>query len=424
VVTRYLDRWSVRTIALGLFGLILAVALSVNQGRHQQIGHDFHVFWQSGRNFATGDPLYHGYLPGARQFKYPPFAAFVFQALAVLPLQLAAILFSLLNLILWVVAVYLTSDIVRRTFPDRNRSALALVFAVAFSAQFFLDNFHHVQTNGLILVLVLLGIRAFLDEKDIPAAAYIVTATAIKLTPIFFAIWLCMRGRRRAALAVVAVALGCLLVPLLLRGPSTGAAELAEYHHSFLRGHQRAQIATYRAGQNLAALVNRMSLPAQAGQQISYRYFPLSEPTAGLLYRVLWMTVLLIFLVKLFLLRRERAPVSAWELSMVFLAALLLSPITFTTHLVSLLLVFHTFLSVRPGRLSRAGQIAAAVLVPAMVLTGLSGRDVVGRSVYLYTRGYSLLTWTILLLFLATVLLAGGKPSPRRVEAGEPGSFR
>jgi Glycosyltransferase family 87 len=393
-------RRSAWTVLLGAGAFAIALVLSVSQGLRQDVGHDFHVFWQAGRNFTTGSPLYHDYLPGARQFKYPPFAAFLFQLLAVFPLQVAGVLFSLLNLVLWGVAVYLTWDIVSRTFPGRNAALTPLLLAVALSAQFFLDNFHHVQVNGLILVLVLLGIRAYLGRQDLRAAAYIVTATAIKLTPIFFAAWLVVRGRRPAALAVVPVALICLLLPVLARGPTTGAAELVEYYHSFLEGHQRGQVATYTAGQNLAALVNRLTREAM-------------EPgRAQLAYHGLWLVLLFLFLARLVQLRIRGARVTAFELSLIFLASLLLSPITFTTHLVGLLFVFHTFLAVRLAGLSRPAKAVAAVLLPAMAMTGLSGRDLVGSTAYWFVRDHSIPAWTMVLLFAASLALTGREIGP------------
>ena len=115
---------SLRRILLVAGALALGIALSVAQGMQEHVGRDFHVFWQAGRNFTSGEPLYHGYPPGARVFKYPPFAAFLFQLLALFPLQVAAVLFSLLNLILWVAALYLTREIVARTFPQRRTSPL------------------------------------------------------------------------------------------------------------------------------------------------------------------------------------------------------------------------------------------------------------------------------------------------------------
>jgi alpha-1,2-mannosyltransferase len=403
-------RGSTRTVLLTAGAIVLAVVFSIHQGMSQHVGHDFHVFWQAGRNFATGHPLYHDYLPGARPLKYPPFAAFVFQLLAIFPLQVAAVLFSLLNLGLWVLSGFLMRDIVALTLPHRNPAPWPLVLAVALSAQFFLDNFHHVQMNEVILVLVLLGIRASLRGMDLRAAGYLVTATAIKITPIFFVTWLVVRGSRRAALAVPLLMVGCVLVPLLLRGPATGTAELVEYYHSFLEGHQHGRIDTYTADQNLAALVSRMTRPVQNAEHLTYVYLPLPQDTAQLIYRTLWVTVLLLFLTKLAALRIRNSPVSALELSMVFLASLLLSPITFTAHLVPLLFVFYAFLSFPAGTISGQGYLVAAVLLAGMLITGLSGRDLVGDSAFLSVRGYSLMAWTMLLLFLATLVLVGRKP--------------
>jgi hypothetical protein len=244
---------------------------------------------------------------------------------------------------------------------------------------------------------------------DLRAAGYLVTATAIKITPIFFVTWLVVRGSRRSALAVPLLAACCVLVPLLLRGPATGAAELVEYYHSFLEGHQHGRIDTYSADQNLAALVSRMTRPVQNAVHMTYMYLPLPEDTAQLIYRALWVTVLLLFLTKLAALRIRGSPASSLELSMVFLASLLLSPITFDAHLVALLFVFCAFLSYPLGTISRVEYLPAAVLLTGMVITGLSGRDLVGDNAFLSIRGYSLITWTMLLLFLATLVLVGRK---------------
>jgi alpha-1,2-mannosyltransferase len=394
-------RWPFLKLGLAACVLAGALALSIRQGQHQRIGQDFHVFWQAGRNFTTGHPLYHDSLPGARPLKYPPFAAFVFQPLALFRLQTAGALFSLLNLALWAAAVGLTRDILDRSLPDRQPGRLPLVLAVVFTAQFFLDNFHHVQMNGVVFVLVLFGVRAYLRGHDWRAAASIVAATAIKITPVFFVAWLVIRGRRRAVVAVPAVALACVLGPMLLRGRRTGAAELVEYYHVFLAGHQHGEVDTYTAGQNVAALVSRMMRPG------AYRYLPASEQAAQHVYHALWGGVLLVFLVKLLLLHRRQAPPSAFEFSMTFLTGLLLSPITFTTHLVSLLFVYATFLSVPSATLSRPAKVGLAGLVVLMAATGLNGRDLAGDTAYVSVAGYSVYVWTMLALFAVTVIVAG-----------------
>ena len=70
-------------------------------------------------------------------------------------------------------------------------------------------------------------------------------------------------------------------------------------------------------------------------------------------------------------------------------------------------MVYHTFLSIRPSSLSSLGRVGAAVLFVAMAATGLSGRDLAGSAVYLAFGGYSVYVWTMLLLFLGAVALAG-----------------
>ena len=403
-------------LLLTVLALAAAVALALPVGLHQHVGNDFHVFWQAGWNVAHGAPLYHGYLPGARQFKYPPFAALMFTPLALFPLPVAGVLFSLLNLGLWVVAVFLTRDILARTFPDRNRSPVPLVLAVILSAQFVLDNFHHVQVNEITFVLALLGVRAYLRGQDLRAALTIVAATALKITPIFFAAWLVIRGRRRAALAVFPIALACLLVPMLVRGPSSGAAELVEYYHTFLEGHQHGEVGSYTAGQNIAALVSRMTRPPESPESASFQYLPLSEGAAQKLYVAFWAAVLLVFLARLVLLRLRCAPVSAFEVAMIFLTAMLLSPITFLAHLVPLLFVFATALSIAPARIRGPGVVLAAVLLLGIAASGLSGRDLVGGAVYEGVAGYSIFAWTMLLLFGVMVALAG-RGGPEETDA-------
>ena len=396
------------TAVLTAGAIAVALALAAEQGLGQRVGHDFHVFWQAGRNFTAGDALYHGYLPGAREFKYPPFAALVFQPLGALPLPIAAVLFSVLNLALWVVAIFLTRDIVARTSTGRDSILVPVALAGVLAAQFFLDNFHHVQMNEVVFVLILLGIRASLRERDLAAAAYVVAATSLKLSPIFFVAWLLIRGRRRAVLSVPPLAAACVLVPLLVRGPATGAADLREYYHSFLSEHQQGEVHSYTRGHNIASFVNRMMLPAA------------SVRTARLTYRVAWAAVLLVFLAKLVHLRLRGAPLSAFELSMTFLACLLLSPITFTANLVFLLFVFCAFLSVRVATLRPGGRLVAGVLLGAMAMTGLSGRDLVGRTANLFVRDSGIFVLTMLLLFVASVALAGRGSAERQAAPSSP----
>ena len=393
---------------------MVAAVIARDRGHGEGVGGDFHVFWQAGHNFAAGAPLYHGDLPGARRFIYPPFAAMAFQALAIFPLPIAAEIFSFISLALFGVTIYLTKSIVARTYPERITGALPLVLAVVLSLVFALDNFNRVQINELIFVLILLGIDAELRGRDVRAAASFVVATAIKITPVFFAVWLVLRGRPRAAWAVPTLGIACVVAPLLWRGPATGAADLAEYYRSFLAGFQHGQVMTDSRVQNLGAMVYRMMRPAETPEGLAYAYLPASESAAAMTYQAATAILLLLFLANLGLLRARGAAPSAFELSTVFLISHLLSPITWRAHLVTLLFVFYTFLAVRLTALPRPLRAVLIGVWPFMAVSAADGRDLVGRVAYYNIAGYSVVVWTMLLLFLVGMVLTQRELVTRR----------
>ena len=271
--------------------------------------------------------------------------------------------------------IALTRDVVARTSPPRRSTWLPVAIAGVLSAQFFLDNFHHAQMNQVTLVLILLGLRAWLRGQDLGASAYLVTATALKLSPIFFLAWLLIGGRRQARWAVPSLAAACVVVPLLVRGPVVGTAELAEYYKAFLSGQEQAQVGSYTRGHNIGSFVNRVMQDA-AG----------SQPTAQVVDPAAWVSIGLILFAKLVSLRLRRAPVSALELELRVLASLLLSPITFTANLVFLLFVFCAFLWIRFDMFPLWGPFLGLALVVPMALTGLTGKDLVGRGVNQFVR--------------------------------------
>jgi len=399
----------VGTVLLAAGALAVAIGFAVAKGHQQEIGSDFAVFWQAGRNFTSGSPLYHDYLPGARPFKYPPFAAMVFQLLGLFPLTVAASLFSLLNLVLWPVSILLVLKILGHVFPQRNAGLLPLGLAVVFSVQFWQDNFQHVQMNEAVFVLVLLGIHNYLRGKDTAAAASFVAATAIKVTPVFFLAWLLIRGRRRALVAAVVLGLAAIAVPLLFRGPATGVADLAEYYQGFLAAQPGAKGCSYQSCQDLGAMVTRMMQPSENPEHLDYQYLAAGAETERITYLALWAAVLLLYLATLVRLRLRNAPLSALEFGLPILAGLLLSPITFKAHLVSLLFVYSSFLAIRPAMLSPLARRAAMVITLAIAVTGLAGRDLVGTTLSSYVSGYSLFVWTVLLLFLFVVAQGGNE---------------
>jgi hypothetical protein len=373
----------------------------------QQVGTDFHVFWQAGHDFAYGLPLYQS-LPGARSFNYPPFAAQLFQVFGLLPLKLAAWLFYVASVALIVVAVGISRRLVRREEGARLGSPLPLVLAVLCSAVFVLDNLDHIQVNLLTFVLCLLGIQAVILGHEVLGAGWIVTATAIKLTPLFFIVWAVIRGSRRILVAIPTFVGLSLTLPMLQRGVGQGLLDLTTYYQHFIHKFAGGHVIVSERNQNLGAMIHRATVPqaSDLAQSNSYAYLPSLEPAAPLIYRILAVLILLVFLAHLIHLRVRRAPFGPLEIASVFLASHLLSGITWKAHLVTFLFVSYVFFSLGWQRMSSVGRLALGAAWAGIAIIGL-GRDLIGSRLHHYLAGYSVYVWVMLLLFVLSVVWSG-----------------
>jgi Glycosyltransferase family 87 len=386
--------------ALGAAAALTAVAIAAwSRAQKQQVGTDFHVFWQAGYDFAHGLPLYQP-LEGARHFIYPPFAAQVFQVLALLPLQAAAWLFYVASVGLLVYAARLSRDIVRQLEPTRRRGPLPMAMALLCSAAFVLDNLDHVQVNLLIFVLCLLGIWGFIRRHEVAAAGWLVAAAAIKVTPVFLMIWAVLRGTRKMLAAVGIFGVLALSLPMIQRGPSQGIADLTAYYQSFLQQFAAGTVVTSFRNQNLGGMIYRATTPMAGGDVPPYEYAYLESwvGAAPLIYRASVIAILAAFLIHLIRLRIDRQPIGALEVSSAFLISPLLSGLTWKGHLVTFLFVSYVFFSLDRRAMTKAERGVLAFAWVGIGVMGL-GRDVVGGRLHHYFQGYSLFVWVMLLLF-------------------------
>jgi hypothetical protein len=287
---------------------------------------------------------------------------------------------------------------------------------VLFSVNFILNNLTMVQTNLLIFVLCLLGIQAFVLRRELAAAGWLATATAIKVTPVFFIAWAVIRGTRKSLAASIAFGFLCLTLPMLQRGFSQGIVDLTMYYQQFLHEYAAGKVISDYLNQNLASMIYRAFIPGSSGDgpAYNYAYLPVLQGAAPLVYRVLAVAILAAFLVHLVRLRAARRPVGALEICSVFLASHLLSGITWKAHLVTLLFVSYVFFSLDPQRMGKASRAALMLAWSGLVAIGL-GRDVIGSRLHHYVGGYSLIVWVMLLLFTLSVVW-----SQKRVEKSAP----
>jgi hypothetical protein len=229
---------------------------------------DFRDFWWTANQFRqtgriTSETGVHNYLPFFTIFMLP---------WSFLPLQLAAILFSLLSLGLFAATIVLVESLLRDGLPRRPQRPLLIAIALA------LPYVHACLVLGNVSLLVLFLVVAawfFVERgREWEAGGALGLAALIKLLPALLIVFFLIKRRWRVAgtAAGTMVILG-LLVPLFSLGYTETVAQHAGFYQRALADHSAIQTLTadkppkMNYGNNaLPAVLRRLLSPINAGK--------------------------------------------------------------------------------------------------------------------------------------------------------------
>ena len=209
-----------RTRMLWQVALVVLLAVTVAAGqiwygnRHDYF--DLRIYYHAMHWWASGHPLYAYTFPdlvsGPLGFTYPPFAAVVMYPMAWLTIGQTIAL-------MWIVdAVCLVATTVWVVAPAARRHGWPIWFAICLAIPLItaLEPIRETVTFGqinLVLVALILGDLLVLVRRGSRLAGVgIGLATAIKLVPGVFLIYLLLTGRRRAAATGAGAAIGATLL--------------------------------------------------------------------------------------------------------------------------------------------------------------------------------------------------------------------
>ncbi|HJS47912.1 MAG TPA: hypothetical protein VJ773_08000, partial [Gemmatimonadales bacterium] len=201
-------------------------------------------------------------------------------------------------------------------------------------------------------------------------------------------------------------------------GPARGLQDHAEYARTFLLP-VAGRVWPRRQNQALGPALERALVPDAAGDGRNLAWLPAGTAAARVARRVGAAAVAGMLLGCLVLLALRRRPRNLFEVGAAMLAANLLSPITWKSHLVGLLLVAYAVFSLPLDAWPRASRRVLLGLSALLLLSGLSGRSVTGDALQAALFGYS--AWTALLLVLFTACLVLALAPPERLGGGTDG---
>ena len=354
-ITSYLSSGKPRRIFL-IFLTIITVWLWANMVARATRGHgsqydDFVEFSQD--LFYHQINIYKTYdFMSTSIGKYPPFFAAVYAPLVPFPLPVGAAIWFLVSLLMAILACRMVILLVWEMSGEVRPPPIRFMWAIPFilGIVVIITNLETAQVNIFIFALILLGLYQFSQRKDAWAGLLLGTATAIKLTPgLFIAYFLYKREWKTVFWSGLGVVL-CwgVLLPLLL-GPSQYLTIMQSWLETVLPFVTQGTIAEGITGfrhtnQSLSAFLYRFFTETPAdGRDFYVNLMSISYETADLIMKVLKVFILLglMYVCRTPTGNRKDARLPM-EMSLVAIATLYLSPISWINHYIVMILPYGT----------------------------------------------------------------------------------
>ena len=355
-----------RTVAV--LGLVLLIWIF---DRHYRF-FDMVIYHDAIRWWRNGGELYDYLAPvrGQLGFTYPPFAAFVLAPVSTVP----AVTAGWLNAAGSVLALTAVLAVLSAPIADRHGwsrfSVVAVALPLALCTEPIRQTLGFGQVNLWLFALVVVDLTVLRHRRW--AGAGVGLAAAIKLTPALFIVYLLVTRQWRTARTAALTAAGLTGGGFLL-----APAESARYFGDLLWQTDRVGVASAVTNQSLSGLLARLAGTAGA-------------PT-------LWWIVLCLLVLAIGMHRAgqaHRAGDEVTALTLVGLTANLISPMSWTHHLVFLPVAV---LILADSALRRRDLIAAAAATLAYALSVVS-------PIWFSTAPLPRSTFTLMLIVLVVAL--------------------
>jgi alpha-1,2-mannosyltransferase len=181
---------------------------------------DLGIYYQAMRWWNAGNPLYEFSTPdatmGSLGFTYPPFGALVLRPIAWFSLPAVNVGFSAISVILFAVVLWWLIRPVAERHGWPRWLAFGLAFVLGTGLETIRDAFTLGQINFLLWALVGFDLLVLLPRRSRLAGVGIGLATAIKLFPGIFILYLLVCRRWRAAAVACGTAAAATLIGFLV----------------------------------------------------------------------------------------------------------------------------------------------------------------------------------------------------------------
>jgi len=303
-----------RPVLLVLFNLAAIAAYLITIGGDHATDHlDLQVYRIGAQVWMHGGSLY-GTIPvtpdgAALLFTYPPISAILFTPFELMPLAVAGLVLTVINVAL-VAAVLYRVLLTLNVSVDRRRMVwlVGLILPVALYIEPIRSTISYGQVNLILMALVVFDCLSVSPRW--PRGSLIGLAAAIKLTPIVFVLYLLLNRDVRSAIRAVAAFVLVTGVGFLLAWQDS-----VKFWGSAVWDSGRVGPAIYAGNQSISGMLGRYDMPAHLRSAL----YPL-------------LCGLVVVLAALAVRKAFAADRPVWALFFNALMGLLVSPIAWTHH--------------------------------------------------------------------------------------------
>ncbi len=190
---------------------ILTLAVCIRVGHAPDKRTVYPVYTRAAHNWIAGRDLY----AGGIDFRYSPPVAAAFVPLAILPDSLGAVLWRVISIAAFLLALAWWVRLILPPTLDRDRIAALFLLVIPIAAA----SINNGQVNPLLIALLMATVCAAATEAWTLACVFVVLAAALKVYPAAIGLLLLALFPRRIALRLLIVSIVLLLASFLLRNP-------------------------------------------------------------------------------------------------------------------------------------------------------------------------------------------------------------
>jgi hypothetical protein len=391
-----------RNLILLLTAISIAFAfISYQRGMKADVQGDYHIYWETGRHFWSGEKLYTpGLVDGG--FTYPPFAALFFSLFSVFPFHISAFVFTyLVNYGLWVVSIFLIKKIFELYYPQSNLT-WPLVLSSLLSIGFYWHNYIWMNANLPVLCLTLLGIWCYQQKKFGLSYVFFMAGTFLKITPVLFLIFAAIKRGPKDWPKIVLTALPFIIIPALLRGWPTGLNDWQGYYAAFVAPFSKGQIDENIISLGIPALLEKLNTGNAAVGFPPLLHLPLTSLKTLILY---FQVLVIGALTTKFIYERYVKNIqsfSAADYSLIFLVTLLLPGRVWAHHHICTIFIYTYIFQTLLNEKKIVLLLVSCILC---LLTDVISKAIIGQTLTDVLKFYSFTTWVMIWMCVLCIVL-------------------